>query len=146
MASKNHAKALAKHAEKGVKTARQPVNTPVCLPCASGATAEVEGGGAVQRAGNVYGAEGSIRVGAVEVGDTGAAVEAEAMKVEGEAGEAREAGEATAAEEDEVEMVAWDTSRCLFCSEMRESIDDNLEHMLKEHGFFVPDAEYVQIR
>ncbi|KAI8967457.1 C2H2 type zinc-finger-domain-containing protein [Mycotypha africana] len=32
---------------------------------------------------------------------------------------------------------------CLFCNQTQESFDDNLRHMSKNHGFFIPDIEYL---
>ena len=37
----------------------------------------------------------------------------------------------------------WDPKQCLFCSKKSKDIDSNLAHMLKDHGFFVPDIEYL---
>lgn len=31
---------------------------------------------------------------------------------------------------------------CMFCSHASTSFDDNLMHMSKQHGFFIPDSEY----
>lgn len=31
---------------------------------------------------------------------------------------------------------------CLFCSDIAASLDSNVVHMYKSHGFFIPDAEY----
>nr|CAG4645531.1 EOG090X06E3 [Lynceus sp. MCZ IZ 141354] len=57
-------------------------------------------------------------------------------------------------EEEEVEEVdsdEWEeftddpipVNKCLFCSKESKNLDDNLIHMTKMHGFFVPDAEFV---
>ncbi|KAG8849331.1 hypothetical protein FRB96_000867 [Tulasnella sp. 330] len=35
------------------------------------------------------------------------------------------------------------TESCLFCKHSSSSIDNNLGHMGREHGFFVPDTEYL---
>lgn len=32
---------------------------------------------------------------------------------------------------------------CIFCSHHAEDFDANLSHMLKEHGFFIPDVEFL---
>ena len=37
----------------------------------------------------------------------------------------------------------WDPKQCLFCSTQSKDIDSNMAHMLKNHGFFVPDVEYL---
>lgn len=33
---------------------------------------------------------------------------------------------------------------CIFCNHVSRSVDSNVVHMLKSHGFFIPDAEYLQ--
>ncbi|KAF8320721.1 hypothetical protein DL93DRAFT_2094044 [Clavulina sp. PMI_390] len=33
---------------------------------------------------------------------------------------------------------------CLFCSSTSSSVPDNLEHMAKSHGFFIPDVQYLE--
>lgn len=32
---------------------------------------------------------------------------------------------------------------CIFCAHKAEDFDANLSHMLKEHGFFIPDVEFL---
>jgi len=32
---------------------------------------------------------------------------------------------------------------CLFCSKVSADLDDNMTHMTSQHGFFLPDAEYI---
>lgn len=32
---------------------------------------------------------------------------------------------------------------CIFCTHHAEDFDSNLSHMLKEHGFFIPDVEFL---
>jgi pre-60S factor REI1 len=32
---------------------------------------------------------------------------------------------------------------CIFCSHQAKNFDQNVQHMLKEHGFFIPDAEFL---
>lgn len=32
---------------------------------------------------------------------------------------------------------------CLFCSHHSHSLSKNVAHMTKEHGFFIPDIEYL---
>ena len=34
-------------------------------------------------------------------------------------------------------------SQCLFCTRDQATIDENLEHMQKTHGMFIPDREYL---
>eukprot|EP00947_MAST-08B_sp_MAST-8B-sp1_P001734 g1734.t1 len=41
------------------------------------------------------------------------------------------------------EIKPWDVTCCLFCSEKHATVEDNVSHMHKEHGFFIPDAEYL---
>ncbi|KAL9537167.1 hypothetical protein MBANPS3_012020 [Mucor bainieri] len=33
---------------------------------------------------------------------------------------------------------------CLFCNQINQDIDTNLQHMSKAHGFFLPDIEYLK--
>lgn len=44
--------------------------------------------------------------------------------------------------EDEVE---FDQARCLFCNHINSSLDDNLTHMLKIHGLFIPDKDHLVV-
>ncbi|EFX00787.1 c2h2 finger domain containing protein [Grosmannia clavigera kw1407] len=39
----------------------------------------------------------------------------------------------------------FDSSRCLFCNQMSASIDDNLDHMQKAHGLFIPNREHLVV-
>lgn len=32
---------------------------------------------------------------------------------------------------------------CLFCCQVSKTLDGNIDHMTKTHGFFIPDLEYV---
>ena len=32
---------------------------------------------------------------------------------------------------------------CLFCSYISKSLEDNVKHMTSNHGFFLPDAEFI---
>lgn len=32
---------------------------------------------------------------------------------------------------------------CLFCSNISKSLEDNVKHMTSNHGFFLPDAEFI---
>lgn len=45
--------------------------------------------------------------------------------------------------DDEYEGDALGIEECLFCSHVSASTEDNLMHMSNQHGFFVPDAEYL---
>jgi len=38
----------------------------------------------------------------------------------------------------------YDETRCLFCNASSGSLDENVTHMTKEHGFFIPDIEYLK--
>lgn len=38
----------------------------------------------------------------------------------------------------------WEPSDCLFCGRNHADFDACIEHMHTEHGFFVPDAEYLK--
>lgn len=51
-------------------------------------------------------------------------------------------------EVEEVEDEDWEgepipTNICLFCSLESSNISENIEHMTKFHGFFIPDLDYV---
>ena len=35
-------------------------------------------------------------------------------------------------------------SDCLFCAQKSTTLEDNLEHMRKQHGFYIPDRAYLQ--
>lgn len=60
-----------------------------------------------------------------------------------EAGE--EEGKETIENEKNVipETHEYELNECFFCNEMSSDIESNLEHMLKMHGFFIPEAEYL---
>lgn len=52
------------------------------------------------------------------------------------------------AEEDEdewedVEEEALPVTRCLFCPQTSETLPDNVDHMTKEHSFFIPNIEFL---
>ncbi|CAK4080411.1 unnamed protein product [Aphanomyces euteiches] len=48
-------------------------------------------------------------------------------------------------EEEEIqEDVSLDIQHCMFCSHEADSLESNLTHMQKFHGFFIPDLEYLQ--
>lgn len=34
-------------------------------------------------------------------------------------------------------------NECFFCSKKFQSIEDNLEHMFKDHGFYIPEQKYL---
>lgn len=38
----------------------------------------------------------------------------------------------------------WEPSDCLFCGKGHNSFEAAIEHMHREHGFFIPDAEYLK--
>ncbi|CAO3594297.1 unnamed protein product [Absidia cylindrospora] len=44
---------------------------------------------------------------------------------------------------DEDHSTTTATLRCLFCNENQDQFDANLHHMSKNHGFFLPDVEYL---
>lgn len=54
---------------------------------------------------------------------------------------------ATIEEEDEGEQEPDDgeysSSRCLFCSNKESNINANADHMLKSHGMFIPERDYL---
>ena len=42
------------------------------------------------------------------------------------------------------DQVVWDVSQCIFCDIVPDgSIEGCVEHMHKHHGFFIPDADYL---
>jgi len=43
---------------------------------------------------------------------------------------------------DEVEGTPLPPNHCLFCDSGNECFESNLEHMSREHSFFIPDVEY----
>ena len=38
----------------------------------------------------------------------------------------------------------WEPSDCLFCGSSHADFEACIEHMHKDHGFFIPDAEYLK--
>lgn len=38
----------------------------------------------------------------------------------------------------------WEPSDCLFCGKGHNSFESAIEHMHREHGFFIPDTEYLK--
>lgn len=45
--------------------------------------------------------------------------------------------------EDEPDNGEFSPSRCLFCNNKESDMNANIEHMLKSHGMFVPEKEYL---
>jgi pre-60S factor REI1 len=43
---------------------------------------------------------------------------------------------------EDIEGVPLQTNQCLFCEMESEDMEANLDHMCKEHSFFIPDMEY----
>lgn len=39
--------------------------------------------------------------------------------------------------------IQFDHTQCLFCKNNSMDFDENLEHMLKRHGLFIPDTSYL---
>ncbi|XP_059144989.1 cytoplasmic 60S subunit biogenesis factor ZNF622-like [Physella acuta] len=54
-------------------------------------------------------------------------------------------------DDDESDAESWDScdentlglEECLFCSYVSASLEENVTHMTKFHGFFIPDAEFI---
>ncbi|QIX01819.1 hypothetical protein AMS68_007336 [Peltaster fructicola] len=46
-------------------------------------------------------------------------------------------------DEDEDYEHTADPSQCLFCNYVSDSMDNNTNHMNRQHGFFVPEREYL---
>jgi len=54
-------------------------------------------------------------------------------------------------EVEEVDSDEWDeddenaipTTDCVFCSHHSNNMDNNVQHMMEVHGFFIPDPEYL---
>lgn len=40
---------------------------------------------------------------------------------------------------------AFNPLQCLFCCHFNHDLDDNLEHMHKKHGLFIPDTENLVV-
>ncbi|RHY10324.1 hypothetical protein DYB28_004172 [Aphanomyces astaci] len=51
---------------------------------------------------------------------------------------------ATTEDDDEEEDVDLNIQHCMFCSFEADSLETNLTHMQKSHGFFIPDLEYLE--
>lgn len=41
--------------------------------------------------------------------------------------------------------IAFDPFQCLFCGHANLDLDNNLEHMHKKHGLFIPDQENLVV-
>ncbi|KAF2151864.1 hypothetical protein K461DRAFT_279375 [Myriangium duriaei CBS 260.36] len=48
-----------------------------------------------------------------------------------------------ATEESEEGLVEVRLNQCLFCNAASEDIDENLKHMSKQHGMFIPERDYL---
>ncbi|CAL1530091.1 unnamed protein product [Lymnaea stagnalis] len=67
-----------------------------------------------------------------------------------DAGE-NDATKSTPMDEDNSDVESWNSDddntigleECLFCSCISSSLENNVTHMSKSHGFFIPDAEYI---
>ena len=46
-------------------------------------------------------------------------------------------------QEEEPDNEEFSSSRCLFCNNKESDINANIEHMLKSHGMFVPEKDYL---
>ena len=46
-------------------------------------------------------------------------------------------------QEEEPDNGEYSSSRCLFCNNKESDINTNIEHMLKSHGMFVPEKDYL---
>ncbi|MCO5571468.1 hypothetical protein L7F22_025208 [Adiantum nelumboides] len=43
------------------------------------------------------------------------------------------------------DMGQWDVTRCFFCDLIADgTVEGSVEHMHKQHGFFIPDSEYLK--
>ncbi|KAI7838285.1 hypothetical protein COHA_007855 [Chlorella ohadii] len=76
-----------------------------------------------------------------------AAAEQEAEEEEGEDGEADEGSEWETASEEEMQTdqkwEEWDVRRSLFDNHISASMEDNLEYMFKNFGFYFPDSQFL---
>ncbi|KAK3680999.1 c2h2 finger domain-containing protein [Podospora appendiculata] len=45
----------------------------------------------------------------------------------------------------DMEAPHFDSSQCLFCNTVNSDVNDNLEHMLKTHGLFIPDKDRLVV-
>lgn len=79
------------------------------------------------------------------------AAESSSISVEDEMGDENESKLLTMEEmELEIERIKeknengfLDIEQCIFCAHRESDIESNVVHMQKEHGFFVPDVEYI---
>lgn len=55
------------------------------------------------------------------------------------------ASEAWLEEDDPKSEEDFDPAQCLFCNRIHSSLDDNLAHMLKMHGLFIPDKDHLVV-
>ncbi|KAE8149534.1 C2H2 type zinc-finger-domain-containing protein [Aspergillus avenaceus] len=46
-------------------------------------------------------------------------------------------------EDEEMEDDGFSSSRCLFCNEKSADIQQNTDHMLKSHGMFIPEKDFL---
>lgn len=44
---------------------------------------------------------------------------------------------------EDVEEEALPVTSCLFCPQTSETLPDNVDHMTKEHSFFIPNIEFL---
>ena len=45
---------------------------------------------------------------------------------------------------DDVEWIDWDECQSLFDNHLSSTVEENLEYMLKNFGFYIPDSEYLK--
>jgi len=55
------------------------------------------------------------------------------------------AGPGSATDEDE-ELPPFNSSECLFCNLASDSLDDNVSHMRRAHGLFIPDDDRLIVK
>jgi pre-60S factor REI1 len=46
-------------------------------------------------------------------------------------------------EDEDTDMEEFSAARCLFCKDKSDDIHANVEHMLKSHGMFIPEKQYL---
>lgn len=68
---------------------------------------------------------------------------AEVSSAKGTASQAGEGVADDAMEEDDAYEHKADPNQCLFCNYKSPSLDLNLNHMQRQHGFFVPEKEFL---
>ncbi|RAH67234.1 putative C2H2 finger domain protein [Aspergillus aculeatinus CBS 121060] len=69
--------------------------------------------------------------------------EAEVSKVADTLKEATIEEENEEGEDEEMSDDSFSSARCLFCPNTAADIQENTEHMLKAHGMFIPEKEYL---